>query len=95
MTRENLATVLALTVTCNAAIIVMDASDSTCGVAIFSALVNAYGRPDGAGMSYILQLKAFSFYQAGGSSVFRSKFVAICDDFRTRLDRRPPRSSTT
>ena len=55
-TRQDLATVLALTVKGNAAAIVQDACDATNGVAIFRKLVKAYGQSDGGGVAYLLQL---------------------------------------
>ena len=51
-TREDIATVLALTVQGNAAIIVQDADDPTNGVAIFARPIKAYGQPDGDGTTY-------------------------------------------
>ena len=51
-TREDLAIVLALTATGNAAAIVQDADDPTNGVAIFARPIKAYGQPDGDGTTY-------------------------------------------
>ena len=80
-TREGLTTVFALIVKGNAAAIVQDADDATNGVAIFCKLVKAYGQTDGDCAVYLLQLRQIPFYEAGGVTVFTSKFFAICNDF--------------
>ena len=53
-TREDLATILALTVKDNAAVIVQDAEGATDGAAIFCKLAKAHGQPDGDGAAYLL-----------------------------------------
>ena len=80
--REDVATVLALAVEGNAAVIVQGAGDTTDGIAIFGKLVKAHGESDGDGTAYLLQLKEFSFLKAGNATVFASQFVAICNDYR-------------
>ena len=80
--REDLAIILALTVKGNAAVIVQDAENASDGAAIFAKLIKAYGRSDGDGTEYLLELKEFSFIKAGDVNVFTSKFAAICNDYR-------------
>ena len=53
-TRENLATILALTVKGNAKVIAQDADDAADGAAIFCKLVKAHEQPDGNGAAYLL-----------------------------------------
>ena len=65
-TSQDPATILVLTVKGNTAAIVHDPGDATDGVAIFFKLVKAYGQLDGDGTAYLLQLKKYSFYEAGG-----------------------------
>ena len=93
-TREDLATALALTVKGNAAVVVQDAEDVTNGVAIFCKLAKVYGQSDGDGMAYPIQLKQFSFYEAGYATVFASKFVAICNEYSSTTGSEIPGGST-
>ena len=87
-TREDLATVLALTMKDNASAIVQDTDDETNGVAIFGKLAKTYGQSGGGagGAAYLLQLKQLSFYETGDVTVLASKFVAICNDYHSTTE---------
>ena len=80
--RQDLATILALTVKRNVAYIVHDADEATDGVAIFGKLVKACGQSDGDGAAYLLQLKESPFYTAGDVTVCVSNFAGICNDYK-------------
>ena len=79
---EDLATVLALTVQGDAAVIVQDADDPTNGVAIIAKLIKVYRQSDGGGTVYLLQLKNISFLKEGDVTVFASRFKTTCNDYR-------------